>query len=253
MNETPVLVGIAQLEQRSDDPLESSEPLALMLDALREAAEDAGNPALLTSADSIRVVRGRWPYKNPAAVIAETLGATGAETALTRFGGNFVQTTVNQAALDIQAGKREVILITGAECGNTQARAQRAGMNLRTDLDWQAAPGEPDLTIGDDVAMAHEFEISLGLLQPIQIYPMFENALRHHLGETIDEHQKQVSELWAGFSEVAAKNPHAWIRQARTPEEIRTITDFNRPVSFPYPKLMNSNNNVDQAAALILC
>jgi acetyl-CoA C-acetyltransferase len=223
-----------------------------MIEALEQAAEDAGSRKLLKDADSIRVVRGRWPYKNPAAAIAEAVGAGSVETAITRFGGNFVQTTVNQAALDIQAGRREIVLITGAECGQTQARAQRAGLNLREDLDWQAAPGEPDLTIGEDVAMAHPVEISLGVIQPIQIYPMYENALRHHLGESIDGHMKRISELWAGFSRVAADNPHAWIREARTAEEIRTITGFNRPVSFPYPKLMNSNNNVDQGAALIL-
>ncbi len=40
---------------------------------------------------------------------------------------------------------------------------------------------------------------------------------------------------------------------AHSAEEIRTPSATNRPVSFPYPKLMNSNNNVDQAAALILC
>jgi len=253
MSETPVLVGIAQLEQRSDDPRQSKEPLTLMIEAAHQAAEDAGAPTLLSRAGSVRVIRGRWPYKNPAAVIADAISATGTETALSRFGGNFVQTTVNQAALDIQSSRQDIILITGAECGNTQAKAQRAGMNLRTDLDWQAAPGEPDLTIGDDIPMAHPFETSLGIRQPIQVYPMFENALRHHLGETIEAHQKRVSELWASFSAVAADNPHAWIREARTAEEIRTISGFNRPVSFPYPKLMNSNNNVDQAAALIMC
>jgi acetyl-CoA C-acetyltransferase len=253
MKQTPVLVGVAQLDQRPDDPLTSKEPLKMMLDALNAAADDAGNAALLKEASSIRVIRGRWPYKNPAAVIGSAIDATSAETGLSRFGGNFVQTALNQSALDIQAGHHDIILLTGAECGNTQAKATRAGLNLRQDLDWQAAPGEPDLTIGEDVAMAHATEMSLGILQPIQVYPMFENALRHHLGETIEEHQKRVSELWAGFSAVAAKNPHAWIREAVSAEEIRTITDFNRPVSFPYPKLMNSNNNVDQAAALILC
>jgi acetyl-CoA C-acetyltransferase len=253
MTEIPVLVGIAQLEQRPDDPTTSKEPLALMLDALRAAAEDAGSPELLRRADSIRVVRGRWPYKNPAAVIAAAIGADGAETGLTRFGGNFVQSTLNRTALDIQSGRHDIVLLTGAECGSTQAKATRAGLNLREDLDWQAAPGEPDLTIGEDVAMAHPYEISLGIVQPIQVYPMMENALRHHLGESIEAHIKRVSELWAGFSAVAADNPHAWIRERRTAEEIRTISDFNRPVSFPYTKLMNSNNNVDQAAALILC
>ena len=147
MIETPVLVGIAQLEQRSTDPRESKEPLALMLDALTAAAADAGSEKLLDSASSIRVVRGRWPYKNPARVIGEHVGAPNAQSALTRFGGNFVQTTVNHSVRDIQAGRHDTILITGAECGNTQARAVRSGLNLRTDLEWQTAPGTPDLLI----------------------------------------------------------------------------------------------------------
>jgi acetyl-CoA C-acetyltransferase len=107
--------------------------------------------------------------------------------------------------------------------------------------------------IGEDVAMTHEFERAIGLVQPIQVYPMFENALRHHLGESLEEHIRRISELWAGFSKVASNNPHAWLKEAKSAEEIRTLSSSNRPVSFPYPKLMNSNNNVDQGAALILC
>jgi acetyl-CoA C-acetyltransferase len=253
MSETPVLVGIAQNEQRPQDPTESKEPLTLMLEAVRAAAEDAGAPALLTEAGSVRVVRGIWPYQNPARVIAEQIGVPQAETRLSQFGGNFVQTTVNQAALDIQSGRQEVVVITGAECGSTQAKARRAGLNLRDDLAWQSADGTPDVMIGEDVAMIHDFEKAIGLVQPIQIYPMFENALRHHLGESLDDHLKRISELWAGFSEVAAGNPHAWLKDRKSAEEIRTLSDSNRPVSFPYPKFMNSNNNVDQGAALILC
>jgi acetyl-CoA C-acetyltransferase len=106
---------------------------------------------------------------------------------------------------------------------------------------------------GEEKNMRHDAEKQLRIGQPIQLYPMFENALRHHRGESIDAHLARISELWAGFSRVAAGNPHAWIREPKTAEEIRTISSANRPVSFPYPKLMNSNNNVDQGAALILC
>ncbi|MEZ5549856.1 MAG: acetyl-CoA acetyltransferase [Pseudomonadales bacterium] len=253
MNEVPVLVGVAQLDQRCDDPLAAREPLTLMIDALRAAAEDAHCPELPSAASSIRVVRGIWPYKNPAKVIGAALGNSSAENCLTPFGGNFVQTALNQAALDIQAGRHDIVLITGAECGNTQARARRAGLDLRSALNWQEAPGRPDRMLGEDLVMAHARELALGIRMPIQVYPMFENALRHHLGESLDTHLKRVSELWAGFSAVAAQNPHAWIREACSAEEIRTLSERNRPVSFPYPKLMNSNSNVDQAAALILC
>ena len=249
MSETPILVGVAQLEQRIDDPKSGKEPYELMIDAVRAAADDARTPALLAQATSVRVIRGIWPYQNPARTVAEAVGCPGAETVLTPYGGNFVQSVVNQTALDIQNGVHDLVIVTGAECGNTQAKARRAGV----DLDWQPLAGKPDRMIGEEKDMRHQAEKQLRIGQPIQIYPLFENALRHHRGESIPDHLQRISELWASFSRVAAGNPHAWIREAKTAEEIRTISASNRPVSFPYPKLMNSNNNVDQAAALILC
>ncbi len=245
---TPVLVGIAQLEQRIDDPSQAREPIELMIDAVKAAAADAGSTALLNTT-AVRVVRGIWPYQNPARAVAEAIGSPNAETALTPYGGNFVQTTVNKSCLDIQAGRHDIVIITGAECGNTQAKAARSG----TELTWQELPGTPDVWMGEEVDMRHAAEKAIHLGRPIQIYPIFEIALRHHLGLAVDTHLEQVSQLWAGFSAVAANNPHAWIRDAKSAEEIRTASAINRPVSYPYPKFMNSNNNVDQGAALILC
>ncbi|HTO58927.1 MAG TPA: acetyl-CoA acetyltransferase [Pseudomonadales bacterium] len=245
----PVLVGISQLEQRVADPAKAKEPLELMIDAVRAAAADAGSNALLQHATSMRVIRGIWPYKNPARIVAQAIGIPNAETVLTPYGGNFVQSTMNQSALDIQAGKHAVIVLTGAECGYTQARARKQNVELK----WQEAPGTPDRLIGEDKNMRHDAEKAVGLGQPIQLYPMFENALRHARGESLPAHLTRISELWSRFSEVASHNPHAWIHEHVSAKEIRTPSDSNRPVSFPYPKLMNSNNNVDQAAALILC
>ncbi|MEJ2130588.1 MAG: hypothetical protein P8Y95_02960, partial [Gammaproteobacteria bacterium] len=245
----PVLVGVAQIEQRIHEAGEGKEPLALMIDAVKRAAEDAGSRALLNAATSVRVIRGVWPYQNPAKGVAEALGLEGVETGLTPFGGNFVQTVLSRSALDIQAGAHEVIVMTGAECGNSQAKARKAGL----ELELREAPGEPSLFIGEDKPMSHPFERERGVRQPIQFYPMFENALRHHLGLSIEEHLERISELWASFNQVAVDNPHAWIREPLTAEAIRTPSAANRPISFPYPKLMNSNNSVDQGAALILC
>ena len=82
---------------------------------------------------------------------------------------------------------------------------------------------------------------------------MFETALRAAAGEGFDEHQAKISELWAGFSAVAAANPYAWVQRALSAEEIRTPGPDNRMIGLPYPKYMNSNNDVDQAAALLMC
>lgn len=247
--QSPVLVGISQLEQRIRDPEAAREPIDLMIDAVRAAAADAECPALLEHAGSMRVIRGFWRYENPARAVCEAVGNTTAETALTPFGGNYVQAVVNRSALDIRSGRHDVIVMTGAECGYSQARARRAGIKLK----WRAIDGSPDLYIGKDGEMGHPSELGLGIRRASQVYAIFETARRHHLGEGVEEHLERISELWAGFSRVAADNPHAWIREARSAEEIRTPSPANRAVTFPYPKLMNANNNVDQAAALILC
>jgi acetyl-CoA C-acetyltransferase len=82
---------------------------------------------------------------------------------------------------------------------------------------------------------------------------MFETAIRAAAGRTPDDHLSAVCELWASFSAVAARNPYAWIREARTAEEIRAVTPENRLVGEPYRKCMNSNNDVDMAAAVLIC
>ena len=62
---TPVLVGISHLEQRFTDFASAKEPVQLMIEAVNAAAEDAGSKALL-DAGSVRVIRGIWPYQDPA-------------------------------------------------------------------------------------------------------------------------------------------------------------------------------------------
>ena len=246
---TPVLVGVAHVAQKFADPREAQEPLALMVDASRKAGEDAGAPSLLERADAVRVTRGRWRYEDPARVVAERLGCPSAQTGISPYGGNMVQAMLSASCREILAGERDIVLLTGAEVGYSQAKSKAQGVTLS----FSEAPGEPDWRLGPEKPMVHEAEIARGVGAPIQVYAMFENAIRHARGETLDEHIVRVSELWAGFSRVAAGNPHAWIRDARSAEEIRTPSPTNRMVGFPYPKLMNSNNAVDQGAALLLC
>ena len=78
--EIPVLVGVGQILQRLEDPLDAAEPLELMRAALVQAGEDSGAPSLLQRADSIYVVRGMWGYGDPARALAARLAATPSET-----------------------------------------------------------------------------------------------------------------------------------------------------------------------------
>lgn len=247
---TPVLVGVGQTLQRTDDVAAAAEPLDLLERAARLAAEDAGTPDLLRRLDVVRVVMLlSWRYRDPARLLARRVGAD-ARSGYTAPGGNTPQMLVNRTATQIQAGELDAALLAGAECWRTRMRAQRAGMHL----DWQKMPddAEPDERFGEDTPMVSPLEQARGLVMPVQLYPMFENALRAAAGTSIEDHQVRISELWSRFSEVAATNPHAWLREARTPEEIRTPSAANRMIGFPYPKLMNSNNDVDMGAALLL-
>jgi acetyl-CoA C-acetyltransferase len=246
---TPVIVGQAQLEQRALELALAREPLDLMIDAARAAAEDAGAPQLLARASSVRVIRGIWRYDHPAGALAAAIGAAGAETVGTGYGGNTAQSVVSHAASAILRGELDVVVIAGAEIGHTRSKAKAAGKKVT----FRSAPGAPDLVLGSDEAMSHPCEIARGLQRPIEYYPMFENALRAARGESLAAHAERISELWARFSAVAADNPHAWIKRAYSAHEIRTPSASNRMVSFPYPKLMSSNSRVDQAGALLMC
>jgi acetyl-CoA C-acetyltransferase len=104
-----------------------------------------------------------------------------------------------------------------------------------------------------DVPMHDPTEMRAGLDRPAYIYPLFEQALRISAGRSTAGHVAAISRLWASFSNVAAANPAAWSTTPQTAEVIATPGPRNRLVAWPYTKLMNSNNDVDQAAAVIVC
>ncbi len=251
---TPVLVGLAQELQRTDDPRESLEPIELMLAAVRAAAEDTGAPEILQRASSVRVTEGIWGYKNPALRICESIGLQGVETGKSELGGNHVQMMLNLSALDIQSGERDVVVLTGAECGRTMGRAPKVGLELEWLEKKENDPTPaPDVVYGTDRWTRHEAEMARGIQRAVQYYSMFEMALRHQAQETPTRHLERISELWAGFNAVAQKNPNAWIRDEVTAETIRTPGPRNRAITYPYTMLMNANMRVDMGAALILC
>jgi len=245
----PVLVGVGQLLQRVDDPGRAAEPLAMMQTTLEQAAEDAGAPKLLQRANSIYVIRGMWRYGDPGREIARRLGAVPGETVGTPYGGNFAQACVIDAAREIQAGRRDVVLVAGAENGRSQGQAQRQGVVL-TETE---APGSPDRKIAEDKAIFHDAELARGMNSASDVFAIIESAIRFANGETLEAHARRIAELWAGFNAVARGNPHAWIRQPYTARQIGDASPDNPMISHPYTRLMNANARVDMAAALILC
>ncbi|HEY5888193.1 MAG TPA: acetyl-CoA acetyltransferase [Acidimicrobiales bacterium] len=247
---TPVLVGVGQLNHRVDQGADALAPVVLLEEAARRAEGDAGGQGVLAALDSIRVVSIlSWRYGDPGRLLAERFGAD-ARTIYTTGGGQTPQALVHRTAEDVLAGRADCVLIGGAEAWRSRQGARRDGR----DLAWcDQRDAVPDELVGGDLAMNHPLELALGIGLPVQVYPLFDVALRAAEGVSIADHRAHLGALYARFSEVAAVNPQAWNREVYTADEIATATPENRMVGFPYTKRMNSYEMLDQAAALLCC
>src|SRR5213078_4515419 len=108
------------------------EPLVLMEEAARRAAEDAGGGArLLAALDTVAVVNVIChDYGDAAGLLAERLGCRPARTIYTTLGGNTPQSLVNHLCDEIAAGRTELALVAGAEAWHTARARCRAARRL---------------------------------------------------------------------------------------------------------------------------
>jgi acetyl-CoA C-acetyltransferase len=161
------------------------------------------------------------------------------------------QVLVDRTAEAISRGELDIALIGGAEAWKTwQSWRSRGEPAPWTRQHLEARPSE---LVGEEMPFGNKVEQAAGLLAPVQWYAIFENALRAAAARPTGEHVRFISELWERFNAVAVRNPHAAIRKQYTAEAIRTPGPSNRMIGYPYTKLMNSNNSVDQGAALLMC
>ncbi|WP_068268922.1 acetyl-CoA acetyltransferase [Aldersonia kunmingensis] len=245
---TPILIGGGQINNRDG----GREPVDLIADAARRAADEAGSTRLLELVDSVRIVGLlSWKYRDPGALVGERIGATPQHTAYTGSGGSTPQVLVNAAAEDIAAGRSDVVLIGGAESWRTRMKLRARGIRPDWTVQDESVPKAP--LVVAEVPMRSDTEMRAGLDRPAYLYPLFEQALRVTAGRTMAEHRDAIGALWSGFSKVAATNPHAWTQREYTAAEIVTPSEDNRWIVSPYTKLLNSNNMVEQGAALLLC
>lgn len=248
---TPVVVGVGQVVQHEPDA--TQDPVALSAAALRAAQVDSGAEAdLLALADVVYAVpSASWTYADQALLVAAAVGARPEETVQSSpYGGDGGQLVVNDAAELVMRGGAQVVLLSGAEAGSTLAWAQKEGVTL----DWprQDESTAPGRVIGLDKRPNNEAETAVGLGAPIYTYALMEQAVRGRLGRTPAEHTGAVSRLWAGFSQIASRNPFAWSPAPQSAERIATVSPDNRAVSAPYTKLMCANLQVDLSAGLIV-
>lgn len=249
-NRRPVIVGIAQSSQKLDDPRLALSPLDLMERSIRAAAEDAGAPSLVGALDAIAVPKGVWRYADPGRLLAERLGSPGARSMLGALSGHIVQVLVDRCCREIEAGRMDVVALAGGESENSRRRLAKRGLEPA----WNdATEGTPDDKVGRfDYARMPEEERA-GVVSATAMFGLCETSLRRARGESPEAHRHRLAELQAGMSQIASRNPHAWIREAVDAETILNPGPGNRMVHYPYTKLMTSNISVDQSAAFIIC
>jgi len=258
---TPVLIGAGQFTYRGD-PAASPSPVALLKIAAERAAADAGiGAAGLAAIDGLAVAgftidapgstRNTIPHSsNPPASLAKEIGAAPGWAVYSHMGGNTPQQLVNVIAERIARGETELALAVGAEFLGSAVKRLTKGLGFD---DWNEDQDLPEpQRIGDPRPGVTPYEARHGLNRPINTYPLFENALRARDGRSVADHQARLGRLFAPFTTVAAHNPEAWFPVERTAEELVTVSDRNRMVGFPYPKLLNAIMEVDQSAGVLI-
>ncbi len=249
---TPIVVGVGQVtELPGEDLASASSPIDLMVQATDKALTDAGvSRELLSQLDQLAVVRSFREYTdNTAFCLARCLNAGQAEQWMMPHGGNGPQYLVNRYFESIAKGENKFILLSGAEAMNTSRRIVKSGSRP----DWSEPVDQPARYMVSDKEMSTEHEKANGVGVASSVYPLFENALRGAYGEGIDEHQREMGELFAKFSAVAANSPTAWYPERLSASDISEASLDNRYVGWPYTKRMNAMNQINQSASLLLC
>jgi acetyl-CoA C-acetyltransferase len=260
---TPVLVGCGQITDMVSAPSSTRSPSEFVAEAVRLALADTraarGPKAVAAAIDSLAVLRFfsdssprfTLPFgrsTNPPKGIAQRIGASPRQLIYSDVGGNLPQSLTSLFAERIALGEIDVAVVCGGELLRSSHLAQRQKLAV----DWNEDPGGEPEHYGDARLGWSEIEARQGLMAAIYFYPLIETAIRAAAGHTVPDHIRGMAALFARFAAVAKANPLATRREGFSAERLATIDADNRWIVFPYPRLMNANAFVDQAAAFVM-
>ncbi|MGV6806562.1 MAG: enoyl-CoA hydratase-related protein, partial [bacterium] len=166
-----------------------------------------------------------------------------------KVGGNTPQTMVNEWAAKLANGDASMVLLAGSEV----IASTKAALKEKVALDWseQVEGSLDDQGLGLEGLMTfHAVQHRVATAPPA--YALCENVRRKNVGKDVAAYNDDVGELFAPFSEIAAGNPNAMFPKAFSAEEIKTVTDKNGYIAYPYTKAMVAKDGVNQAAAVLM-
>jgi len=259
---TPVLIGVGEASERIDAAdYQALSPADLAAQAAKAALQDAGPAAALArKIDVIAAIR-QFEVSGPGfsapfgasdnfpRSVARRIGADPARAIWEPVGGQGPQHLVNEFAHKIAAGETDVALFVGSEAISTVRHLTGKGESR----DWsETVEGTlEDRGLGLEGLLTSELARH-GARTPIHLYALFENARRGRLGLTRAAYRAAMGALFAPFTNVAARNPHAMAPEVLSPDEIVEITPRNRIVADPFPRRVIARDQANQGAAVLM-
>lgn len=259
---TPVVVGVGQFAEHIDDAgYRGMSSVELAAAAAGAALRDTGaDPEAVAAA--IDTVAGTRQFEissekaaplgcstNYPRSVAARIGAAPRRAILEPVGGNGPQHLATEFGAAIAAGEADVVMLFGSENTST----------LRYFRDRADKPDHSETVAGqlEDRGYGYEglftpYTVAHGLVGAAVQYGLLENARRARLGLDVAEYRRRMGELFAPLTKVAAKNPYSASPVERSAEEIITVTENNRMICDPYPRLLVARDQVNQGAAVIL-
>ena len=257
---TPVLVGVGQASDPFDSPdyamLSSAELAAAAAKAAFADASGAGLADLVEVVACVRPMELSTPLPPALGVsrafpltVSNAAGLKSAKAILEVVGGQSPQKLVTEFAGRIAAGEHRAVLLSGGESLSTQAHfAGRAdGPDFTDDPsgEWEDRGAKWEGLL-DDNQIAHALFIMS------TTYALMDHARRARLGLSVEEYRLEIGRLFAPFSQVAADNPLASARTARTATELAAASAKNPLISDPYTRWVVAREKVNLGAAVLL-
>jgi acetyl-CoA C-acetyltransferase len=213
LEQTPVIIGVARVTPRVEITADSFPPSPTdHVEAMaRQAARDTG----LSEAMVLEAITGvsissppSRIFPNMSASLGDRLGCDLRQlyTHQRAMGGDAVQAATNLMADRISQGHEGIIACAHVMTTETQRQYYRQFPERKIALQeaWFEDPGvgpptevsgEADDGVKSHPEFFHSFEEARhGLDQPIEIYPVIENALRQRYGAPFAQHQQKISQ-----------------------------------------------------------
>ena len=181
--------------------------------------------------------------------VAQRIGADPARAIVEPIGGQGPQHLVTEFAGAIAAGSCGVVMLFGSE--NTSSLRFFEGRAEQPDHSETVEGSLEDRGYGYD-GIFDEYTSRTDCSAPQCNTDCWRTLDGPGWASTSRTTGSAWGELFAPFTKVAAKNPFSSSPVERTVDELTTVTEANRMICDPYPRLLLARDQVNQGAAVLL-